>query len=1083
MSSLETAKEGRPNMDSGNELYTDSDSDQNDKTPSRTLPSSNSIGHSAPLSQSVPISHSNRLGLGEEDFEKSKIRFFPYLVTFFRWTTKAPCCIALCILLIPIIFSLMILVVGLNLETDNEVFVVRGDTTERTFTSQELADEQTVFRLSDLTAGTSAPQSSVNSVLTVYFEDQSSAQNVFTNSQLDSMLETHRQILNYDNGDSNLSNYVDFCLRSTSNATQDLARAPCFNPVSVLTFFYPATAFTGPAPPPRTGDPDVVLQDILNGEDRDLFLQLVGEDFTDENRQTRVTRATFSFAFPLEGFSQTLEATEEYNAQVSIFENWIFDLEGDILSDQRSVLSDSDLRMTWLEQALFDREFTNLFFADVAWSIGAVGVLFFYMWFHTASLFLTLAALAHIALSFPLAVFIFRVIYDISLFPFLNAIGIYIILGIGADDVFIFLDAWKQSKNVGEEISQSLETRMAWTYSRAPKAMLITSLTTAVAFFFNAVSEIPAIAMFGIFTGTMIMVNYALVITYFPMIVLFWAQHLEHRTFKNGFGFKEIEGEQDIELPDSSSPSEKPLPETESDTEGPVTYCFCFTLEKPLFAEPDEDSLIGKWLHHEEKEENIEKDIYHGKINSFRILERFFYNWYIPFLSKTKYFTLAAFIVLIILSVTGASFLGPSDDPTQFLPDSHPLQVAVDLAQGEFARFEALAQVQVYWGIDRLDTSNRDTFNFNDRGVLIYDNNFDFSLASSQQFFLDTCQRLRTSPELEIRLDINGQPEIICFLEDFNAFHGVTPPNFITGDQFIPALQNFTENFFIPETITLFTDTRVYEDTIGFDIEDGGQNVTTLRYVSIIANLTLDNNDIFTDILPVFDEWQDLLSELNQNAQSIAPQMSNGFQTSDLWVGAEIDRQLLDTAVLGITVSLILAFVIILISTRNIIVAFMTVFSIGSIVSFVLAFIVLAGWGLGVIESIVITILVGLSVDYVTHVGNSINESKLQGKFPRVRDGMTEIGISIFSSAFTTIFSSIFLLGALVIFFFRFGAFLILTILLSALYGFIFYPTLVLIFGPPNSRWGNIYDGFVLLKGWYSKFKKGSKDTVDLPKE
>ena len=52
--------------------------------------------------------------------------------------------------------------------------------------------------------------------------------------------------------------------------------------------------------------------------------------------------------------------------------------------------------------------------------------------------------------------------------------------------------------------------------------MLVTSVTTAAAFFANAASAIPAVRVFGCFVGTMVVVNYLLVITFFPACVLFW---------------------------------------------------------------------------------------------------------------------------------------------------------------------------------------------------------------------------------------------------------------------------------------------------------------------------------------------------------------------------------------------------------------------------------------------------------------------------------------------------------------------------------------------------------------------------------
>ena len=46
-------------------------------------------------------------------------------------------------------------------------------------------------------------------------------------------------------------------------------------------------------------------------------------------------------------------------------------------------------------------------------------------------------------------------------------------MGIGVDDIFVFYDAWHQSRAVGS----TLEERMEYTYRRSVHAMAITSVT------------------------------------------------------------------------------------------------------------------------------------------------------------------------------------------------------------------------------------------------------------------------------------------------------------------------------------------------------------------------------------------------------------------------------------------------------------------------------------------------------------------------------------------------------------------------------------------------------------------------------
>jgi len=96
------------------------------------------------------------------------------------------------------------------------------------------------------------------------------------------------------------------------------------------------------------------------------------------------------------------------------------------------------------------------------------------------------------------------------------------VLGIGADDIFVFVDAWNQSAYIDNKIIDSNEKRMAYTFRRASRAMAVTSSTTAVAFFANFFSPIMPVKSFGITSALIIPLNYFLVIMFFPSAVILY---------------------------------------------------------------------------------------------------------------------------------------------------------------------------------------------------------------------------------------------------------------------------------------------------------------------------------------------------------------------------------------------------------------------------------------------------------------------------------------------------------------------------------------------------------------------------------
>lgn len=66
-------------------------------------------------------------------------------------------------------------------------------------------------------------------------------------------------------------------------------------------------------------------------------------------------------------------------------------------------------------------------------------------------------------------------------FPFLNLIGVFVAAALGADDVFVAVDKWKNARLAKQ--SASTEEIAAIALPNAASAMLLTTSTTAVAFF------------------------------------------------------------------------------------------------------------------------------------------------------------------------------------------------------------------------------------------------------------------------------------------------------------------------------------------------------------------------------------------------------------------------------------------------------------------------------------------------------------------------------------------------------------------------------------------------------------------------
>ncbi|KAL9981001.1 hypothetical protein ACROYT_G009653, partial [Oculina patagonica] len=161
--------------------------------------------------------------------------------------------------------------------------------------------------------------------------------------------------------------------------------------------------------------------------------------------------------------------------------------------------------------------FSEKLLAEVIFPALAMIVVFFIMWFFLGSFILTFCGLFTIIYAFGLSYFLYTTVFKLDFFPFLNVITLVFLVGIGADDAFVYYDIWRQTRAANPNANIMQLTLKTLRY--AAVSMLVTSLTTASAFFAGVSSTITPIRLFGIFAGTSILTNYLLMITYFPACV------------------------------------------------------------------------------------------------------------------------------------------------------------------------------------------------------------------------------------------------------------------------------------------------------------------------------------------------------------------------------------------------------------------------------------------------------------------------------------------------------------------------------------------------------------------------------------
>ena len=127
--------------------------------------------------------------------------------------------------------------------------------------------------------------------------------------------------------------------------------------------------------------------------------------------------------------------------------------------------------------------------------------------------------LSLIMLANPVAIFFYTTVLGVRFFGMLNMLSLFLLIGIGCDDIFVLCDTWKQSRMVFQsrksassvtpaglaaELETELRERVYWTLSKASTALAITSSTTAVACFGCMVSSIGPLRFFGLYAGLVV---------------------------------------------------------------------------------------------------------------------------------------------------------------------------------------------------------------------------------------------------------------------------------------------------------------------------------------------------------------------------------------------------------------------------------------------------------------------------------------------------------------------------------------------------------------------------------------------------
>eukprot|EP00804_Cyclotella_cryptica_P024803 CCRYP_001761-RA/>CCRYP_001761-RA protein AED:0.23 eAED:0.23 QI:209/0.75/0.6/1/1/1/5/0/1089 len=719
----------------------------------------------------------------------------------------------------------------------------------------------------------------------------------------------------------------------------------------------------------------------------DIFKGLVDfgfdKGFSSENPVSQYSRGIVFWGGPLEDRVSGSEAAEK-DADDSDGEKRKEFIKSNYLSDMNNQANSGTHRTInsyYFMTAIIGDTILAIVTQDALLAIFSFIFVFFWIRINTQSWFLAFVGLFEIFFSIPVAWFIFTVIFQIKYFATLNSLAIFVVAAIGADDIFIFMDAYKQSQ-YHPELLGDLSTRMSWVYRRTGVAMAITSATTCAAFLCTLITPLTSIQSFGIFAAVVIFIDYVLVMSLFCTAVVIYHQRFES-TAKYG------------------------------------CCCPC-GVQSPTPTEKARFAL----------EANGDTDLKRDRVSEF------FRNRVAKFVQVPFHRLVFGVIFVSWMGVAlwQALKLEPTKENEQFLNENHPLQKSITILNEQFETANDDLGLKVYyaWGLEEVsrDGVNRllDPENF---GKPNYVKNFDFN-QQCQSDLLAFCDDLKTNPKYkELIKRREGLGAVYCFVEELAAYNikgNLSDCEYVKKGAFKnetwqvdPAsLSAIIPNFLTQKTC--FDEEGI--ETIGsrYSTEIGWDGYS-LRYAAIAAE-----SDVLSPFGQVaesvtrkeYDQFVQIASEVDE---IISTSCGGNVIMTDLdekFVFMNNQRIYVQSALQSSLLGVAIAFFVLLLSTRVFHLALFASFSIVCVLISVVAVMVMLGWYLGSIESILIAIIAGFSVDYVVHLAHAYEIAK-GDTYERITEAFGDLGISVFNGMITSVVASLPLFFCQLQFFAKFG--------------------------------------------------------------
>ena len=695
-------------------------------------------------------------------------------------------------------------------------------------------------------------------------------------------------------------------------------------------------------------------------------------------------RSGFEFALPLAGYATARDRADE---QDRAYRRWArqytsmfkpggyWDAEGARVG----------VRVLHAGGGVSEDEAAALVLGDLKFAAGAFALVFVCVLAYVRSWWTATNAVLGVALAFPSAFFFVRVTADSPFVSFLAVLVPFVLIGIGCDDAMVMCDAFKASVGDAKHASRlPSEEAFAARFASAAKAMLATSLTTAVAFGSNVFSYIPPVRALGAYAAATVAANYALVLTLLPAAMLIRAKGF--RASARGavaavrgtlFGPRDAAyAPLGAELELQSVANVRRGNDAEAEREATLDIGEDANAEREA-TKADDEALAPREASTTTRAEAAEPSSFappraHDAATAFSVTDALG-----AFVTARRVPILVASLVFVLVAgVAVARGLAVAEKPPPLLRPDTNLQRVQHLLFDVFYT-ENWSTVRVAFGVRSVDRSAADPNDPTSFGAPVWDEAFDFSKESVQRGVLAACEAVAGARDALRFTPSAGTEECAmqAFVRDYVSATNGTTSDVPWGPDLPSALAAWS-----------WENGRAWRENLGWAGAEGASALTFLT-----ADYFVDLHPVAStssEIRSVYAAWVAATRAANEAMARAMRAYGEGaedaqkikipavVQACDVWNRMGVEESIRHTAFMSPPVSAAAAAVIMLAATRSLRVTLAALATIAAAVVLMLAALVAAGWEFGVVEELCVTLLIGSSIDYCIHLAVAYAEAE-----------------------------------------------------------------------------------------------------------